>query len=212
MAPSGSARPVGLLGLQIQTRPCVAGGLADGGHVHRPALRGRPARDGDDPATTLLGVDPVHGVGRGRDHRGLARGQERLGAHVEDLVGAGARDELVGRDAVDGRGGLHERSGSPRAGTPTGWSRTGPSRRMRATRSGGAGEVLRSKRSTCSTGMPKRSATPSSVASHEYEAGSVGEVTANGLVLIGASSRWRRPRSAPPPRHGGRAGPRPRPG
>ena len=37
--------------------------------------------------------------------------------------------------------------------------------------------------------MPKRSATPSSVASQLYEAGSVGDETANGLGLIG------RPRS-----------------
>ena len=37
--------------------------------------------------------------------------------------------------------------------------------------------------------MPKRSATPSSVASQLYEAGSVGEVNATGLGLIGLLRR-----------------------
>ena len=112
------------------------------GDVHRPALAAGPSRGtAMTRAAALLGMDPVHGVGRGRDHGGLARGQERLGAHVEDLVGAGARDELVGRDAVDGRGRLDEAPVVRRAGTPTGGSRTRPPR--------GAARRGRAGRATC---------------------------------------------------------------
>ena len=79
-------------------------------------------------------------------------------------------------DAVARRRPPRRGCGSRPAGTPTGGVSNRPAREEAGERaSGGAGEVLRSKRRTWSTGMPKRSATPSSVASQLYEAGSVGE-------------------------------------
>ncbi len=80
------------------------------------------------------------GVGRDRDDRRLARGQERLRAHVEDLVRAGAGHDLVERDPVAGRGGLDEPAVVAgrvlrEASSRTGWPRAGrgASRAARAT-------------------------------------------------------------------------------
>jgi hypothetical protein len=51
-------------------------------------------------------------------------------------------------------------------------------------RSGGAGEVLRSKRTIRSTGTPYRAATCSSVASQAYAAGRVGTAIDSGVGLM----------------------------
>jgi hypothetical protein len=90
----------------------------------------------------LLGDDTEHRVGRDRHDRGRALPQERLADDVEDLVGAGTDDELVGPDAVSFRGRLDEPASS-----------------------GGAGAVFRSNRTTWSIGTRYRAATSSSVAS-----------------------------------------------
>ena len=64
---------------------------------------GRSPRDRHDRRAALLRADAVHRIGRRRERRReLARGEERLGDQVEDLVGAGADQELVGADAVAG--------------------------------------------------------------------------------------------------------------
>ena len=109
MAPSGSAQAGRVVGVADPDQRWPRG-----------PPRGRRARPSPSPPSagrrgTAMTRPPrcsawtrYIGVGRGRDHGGLARGQEGLRAHVEDLVGAGARDDLVGRDAVDGRGGLDE--------------------------------------------------------------------------------------------------------
>ena len=88
MAPSGSGRPVGLFGLHIQTSVAPRAASRTAGDVHGPALVPAQSRDGDHAPAALLGVDPVHRVGRHRDHGRIAGGQERLGAHVQDLVRA----------------------------------------------------------------------------------------------------------------------------
>ena len=142
----------------------VARGLA------RPRRgRGR-SRVGAEPGheeggrATLLGDDPVHRVRRRRDDRETARREERLADEVEDLVRAGADEQLVRIDAVDAGGGLDQ---PPVVGRRVLGQRRveGAAREDPATISGGAGEVFRSKRRMSSIGMPKRAATSASVAS-----------------------------------------------
>ena len=148
IAPSGSARPVGLFGLHSQTRSASRGGRADGVEIQGVALVRPEARHDDGARAALLGDDAVHRVGRGRDDGAAAGRQERLADQVEDLVRAGADEELVRSRRRRRRGGrLDEpavvrrrvlgqraRRSAPRGEDP------------RPTSSGGAGEVLRSKR------------------------------------------------------------------
>ena len=108
--PSGSARAVGLFGLHSQTTvaPRVGDGRPDGRPVQREPGRFGQARHRHDGPAALLGHDAVHRVGRDRDDGAATARDEGLGDDVEDLVGAGADDELARVDAVAGGGRLDQ--------------------------------------------------------------------------------------------------------
>ena len=131
----------------------AAGDRAGEPEVDRISGRGAEPGNRSDAGPALLGQDPVHGVRRGGDDGGATGGQVGLRHDVEDLVGTGPDEDLVGRDAVARRRRLGQPSvvGGRVLGHP-GLESTGG--QDLAASSGGAGLVLRSNRATCSTGKP----------------------------------------------------------
>ncbi len=173
MAPSGSARAVGLFGLHSQTtRAVVAAARTVSTSSAQPSDLAQP-RDGHDLGAALLGQDAVHGVGRGRDDGAIAGREEGLGDEVEDLVRAGPDQESPPGRRRSARPRRRRAAGSPRAGTRTGSSRSGPRRgsaaRARAGRgrcSGRSGRSSRGRRR--SARRPRRRSPPSCTCSGRW--------------------------------------------
>ena len=220
IAPSGSRRPVGLLGLQTQTSVARAGRRRAPPGRPSPSRRSRrQARHGDHSAAALLGVDAVHRRRSGSRSTAASPAGRNALVHMSRISSAPAPGhDLVERDAVACRGGLDAAAGSRPAGTRRGVVSNRPAARSSGEqrRRGGRRvevEPEHLRRPGCRTARRRPRRSPPSCTRRDRSATS----RANGLGLIGRPPGRRvgvvaRRRSAPRRRRGGRAGPRPRPG
>ena len=204
--------PVGLFGLQIQTSVASRAARADRREVHGPAVVAAEARDGDHAAAALLGVDPVHRVGRDRD-----RPRPRRRAGTPSCTCRGSRPRPAPGTSSSVATPYASAAASTRlavvAGRVLGEGRLEPARgeqpgEQRGRRGRGVEvEPQRPARPGCRSARRRPRPSPPSCTRRGRSA----TRRANGLGLIGrARSVGGGPRSGPRRRRGGRAGPRPR--